>query len=180
MNNKKCFIEYKKAFSSFWREGFLDSDHQALQILKKYLSSQYATSLESIVLSDKHAEHIHHDLIRNGFQFFESELFVKESNCTVPHLFYIHEDGGMVRLKPEGNGEENSIAHGVKCVLQNPLDHTYESEAFKLDDQGFPLPKGVRESDFINLDESVRGDFDHKDKWLDWVMGKVHFPIHTS
>ena len=156
-----------------WREGFLDSEHEVVQAIQNFINGEIGRSLRSISLENCTLREIQKNIEDVGFQAVSVNLLDSDK----PHMFYVHPDRGLIRLKPEGCDITDRSPYGVKCILGNITDLSYENELFKVSESGIPMPKGVQVSDHINLDPSEMSPFATKDKWLDWVMKQVHVDI---
>lgn len=65
---------------------------------------------------------------------------------TIRHDIYVHPDGGMVKIKPDGDPQNpiprRRIPNAIKCVQLNiGPDTSFANEAFRVDNKGNPLPK---------------------------------------
>jgi hypothetical protein len=157
-------------------------DTKLKETLTAYQKGTKGGSVKDLVLEGKSAPQLHDELIKRGFTLedpngrlqdwnpktkqMEYRLrdgsFTTDKNLAlkegVPHYVYVHKDGGMVRVKPEGNPDGvRNVPHTSKSVLHEPfkngkLDTSWPNEAFKVNDKGQAVPKaptvegGMREA----------------------------------
>jgi hypothetical protein len=144
------------------RKGLKDS-------IDSFAAGNQGKSVKDLALSKKTGEQIHDDLINKGFRHKRELLTVdvngkrefvlsrpdasgklttadpKHSDI-VPQDIYTHSDGGMVRVKPEGDPSSpfRPQAHANKSVMYNPKNGTdFNNEAFKVTNNGDPVPKSA-------------------------------------
>ncbi|MEB3197682.1 MAG: hypothetical protein VKP62_10810 [Candidatus Sericytochromatia bacterium] len=124
------------------------------QALKAYAQGMLGKSVQGMDLRGKAAAEIREELQRRGFL---RELGVIKDVRTgqavlnpktgrpVPMEVWTHRDGGMVRIKPEGDptSRHRPAPHLSVSVLYPPgsSGHDFNNEAFKVDFAGNPLPK---------------------------------------
>jgi len=86
---------------------------------------------------------------------------------------YTHRDGGMVRMRPDGvPGDLRwSSPHAIKAVLYDATrPATRDNEAFKVTNDGYPVPKTPHRSDgMVQL-----ADREANEARLDALMRDVH------
>lgn len=89
----------------------------------------------------------HDDVIRDPVT---KEPALDSANNTAPMIVYTHPDGGMVRVKPQGDPANRFRPQPhVSMSVRNPPDASYQNfdlEAFKVSNDGIPLPKYPRDA----------------------------------
>lgn len=132
--------EYKKLLDA-WESGSPYPDG-------KYAGKVPGQSVKKLDVSGKTPEELHEMLTSQGFQHKRETLSNGE-----PMDFYLHPDGGMVRVKPEGDSANKfrSQPHVSKSVrLRLDEDTSFDNEAFKVTNDGVATPaapsaeKGMR------------------------------------
>jgi hypothetical protein len=150
----------------------LHSDTDLKKVQDEYLdpSNKKGKSVRDLKVSGKTFEKLHEELEAKGFRLqdregrlqdynpatkkmeyklrdgtFTTDLEVAKKNG-VPQYIYVHEDGGMVRLKPEGtpgnpNRNEVNISKSVLYKAEfdangKVRDASFNNEAFKVGDDG--------------------------------------------
>lgn len=124
------------------------------QALKAYARGILGKSVQQMDLRDKTSQEVRQELTKRGFQ---REMGVikdvrtgqpvinPKTGKAVPMEIWTHADGGMVRLKPDGDPTSRfrPQAHLSISVLYPPgaSGHDFNNEAFKIDHNGRPLPK---------------------------------------
>jgi hypothetical protein len=135
--------------------------------LDSFATGDKGKSVKDLDLSKKSGEKLHEDLLDKGFKH-KREPLTKEvdgtreyvlsqpgkdgkmttSDPTDPNIvsqdLYTHPDGGMVRVKPEGDPSSpfRPQPHASKSVLHDPTKGTdLSNEAFKVTNNGEPVPK---------------------------------------
>jgi hypothetical protein len=116
----------------------IGSDHKA---------HVYGDSVRKLDLRGKSAQALDAELKAKGFVRHDDQLRDPrtQEQLGVPMTVYVHPDGGMVRIKPQGDPTSpiRPQPHGSKAVRW-PVDGAYTSfdqEAFKIDAVGNPRPK---------------------------------------
>ncbi|MGL5719673.1 MAG: hypothetical protein ACRCYP_02600 [Alphaproteobacteria bacterium] len=124
----------------------------------------------------------------------------KDSENAVPIFIYYHPDLATVRVKPmgtpiDGSGRKKSPAPepqvSINILLKNPFEGgnkepnlSYDNEAFKVTESGFPIPKGPSQKfGFRMFHEGENLTPEQKDDQASWVatlMGNVHIPVSTK
>lgn len=137
--------------SLIWNTQLTPRTEQAISAFKRGLLGK---SVRDLDLRDLGADEVRGELKKRGFQ---REMGVIKDVRTgqpvinprtgrpVPMEIWTHADGGMVRLKPEGDPTSRfrPQAHLSISVLYPPgaSGHDFNNEAFKVDYTGNPLPK---------------------------------------
>lgn len=157
--------------SSIWDADFIASDKLTADALKEFHLSKRGILARHLKLAGKSADEIHNLLIGKKFSHMKVPLKVRgddekywlkdgstTQNINDPKLvlmdIYVHKDGSMVRVKPFGvpdlSGliEPRRMPHVSKSVLKKLCqkaectpDTSFVNEAFKITDEGFPVPK---------------------------------------
>ncbi len=134
-----------------WNTQLTPRTEQAIQAFKRGILGR---SVRDLDLRNKTADAVRTELKNRGFK---AEMGVIKDVQTgkpvinpvtgkpVPMEIWTHADGGMVRLKPEGDPTSRfrPQAHLSISVLYPPgaSGHDFNNEAFKVDYKGNPLPK---------------------------------------
>lgn len=113
----------------------------------------YGNSVKTLRIDGLNAKQLDRELVRRGFTKHRSVVHDPVTKKPVLDFqgreiimdAYTHPDGGMVRVKPNGDvtSKYRPQPHASKSV-RYPADASYENfefEAFKVDDLGMPLPK---------------------------------------
>ncbi len=209
---KALSIPFNKP-ESIWSSKELSRNPQLKNTLSEYIEGRRGQSLQGIVLSQHSVEELHAILLSKKFRHSRvplahwingSRLYCQLDGTlsptydlnTTPQDIYIHDDGGMVRLKPRGIPCKHPqllrrLPHGAKCVLfdvtpvcQNAhceLDTSYANEAFKISDQDLPVPKGIASSAGIKIAPAKAKDAcsflsnqAYMQGWLNAIMDAAH------
>jgi hypothetical protein len=144
----------------------------------------YGRSVKHLDISGQTAEQIDTALKGKGFVRIDDEIrdFKTGQPLGVPMTVYVHPDGGMVRVKPQGDPASpmRKQPHASKSVRWPP-DASYaefEREAVKIDQAGNPRPKLP-----AHLHASPQGT-GKADRWgyVDYFMDNVHtdLPLRAS
>jgi hypothetical protein len=91
----------------------------------------------------------------------------------VTESFYTQRDGGMVHVLPQGipGDLRRPGPHASKSVLYNPMrPPTWDNQAFKVTNDGFPVPKSPHGSDGT----AQLPDVDANEVYLDAVMREAY------
>ncbi len=156
---------------SIWDADFLASDQLLATALKEFRLGKRGQLAKQIKLTGKSAHELHSWLLSKKFSHQQVPLkvrgddknyWLKDGGVTEdindPNLvlmdIYVHKDGSMVRIKssgiPDSSGlvESRRMPHASKSVLKSlctgkncTQDTSFNNEAFKVTDEGFPLPK---------------------------------------
>lgn len=157
--------------TGIWDQSTLmDPQHRPLKdALDAVTNGKKGQSVAHYDLSGKTGRELHEDLLASGFKHKRQPLSTNKNgqreyglskraaNGTwttldprhpdvLPQDLYTHRDGGMVRVKPEGDtaSEFRRQPHASKSVLIDPKKGTsLDNEAFKLTNSGRPVPKSV-------------------------------------
>lgn len=124
------------------------------QAIKSYSQGLLGKSVKGLDLRNQTADQVREQLSRRGFV---REMGVikdvrtgkpvinPKTGLPVPMEVWTHQDGGLVRLKPEGDptSRHRPAPHLSVSVLYPPgaSGHDFNNEAFKVDFAGNPLPK---------------------------------------
>jgi hypothetical protein len=124
---------------SLWDQDVLKKNPQLQKTLDDFVAGKQGQSVRNLNLEGKTADQMRQELLDKGFEHHPERLA-----SGVPHDIYTHRDGGMVRIKPEGDpaSPHRSQPHVSKSVLYDPDKGTgYENEAFKVANEGQAVPK---------------------------------------
>jgi hypothetical protein len=118
----------------------------------------YGASVRGVDLRNLTADEIDLLMRARGFTRYDDAIrdpvtkmpILDSNNNTAPMLVYTHPDGGMVRVKPQGDPANRfrSQPHASMSV-RNPPDAPYQDfdmESFKVSNDGIPLPKYPRDA----------------------------------
>ncbi|MEB3284745.1 MAG: hypothetical protein VKN33_05620 [Candidatus Sericytochromatia bacterium] len=124
------------------------------QAIRSFAQGTLGQSVKGMDLRHRTAEQVRHELTRRGFS---REMGVikdvrtgrpvinPQTGRPIPMEVWTHRDGGMVRIKPEGDplSRHRPAPHLSVSVLYPPgaSGHDFNNEAFKVDFAGNPLPK---------------------------------------
>jgi hypothetical protein len=96
---------------------------------------------------------------------------------TIPLVSLLCKDGGVIRLKPEGDPtyKKNPDPNAVKAMRFFGVDRydSFEDEAFKIDDAGMPIPKWSKDLN-VELPELTSGD---RDRYIEEWAKDAHSPL---
>jgi hypothetical protein len=156
---------------SIWDADFLATNQLLATALKEFRLGKRGQLARQIKLTGKSAQEIHGLLLSKKFSHKQVPLkvrrddenyWLKDGGITEdindPNLvlmdIYVHNDGSMIRIKsfgiPDASGlvELRRMPHASKSVLKNlckgkncTQDTSFNNEAFKVTDEGFPIPK---------------------------------------
>lgn len=152
------------------------------QALKAFAAGTLGGSVKGLDLRNKAAAEVRSELTRRGFV---AELGVIKDVRTgqpvlnpktgkpVPMEIWTHRDGGMVRIKPEGDptSRHRPAPHLSVSVLYPPgaSGHDFNNEAFKVDFSGNALPKWASDARNPFPAASPAGK-----RFLDDLAGRTH------
>ncbi len=150
--------------------------------IQSYKMGSTGGSVRTLNLINKPLAEVRQDLIRRGFQLEQSVIRDVQTGAPVlnpttgkelPMEVWIHPDGGMVRIKPEGDPTSRfrPQPHLSVSVLYPPgaSGHNFNNEAFKVDASGNPLPKWAADASNPFGAETPAGK-----KWLDDLASRTH------
>lgn len=147
-----------------WDQRTLEKRPQLQQQLDRYDAGQVGSSVRNLDLSGRTPEQIHDELAANGFTRTRGPLAagrdgagntlyktidgrrITDANApdVVVQDIYEHPDGGVVRVKPEGDPGHpfRPEVHASKSVKMDPTQPpTWQNEGFKVTNGGRPVPK---------------------------------------
>ncbi len=196
-----------------WDTYHLEKNPMLNKAIEEFIKGERAASIRELVLENKTPEEIHNLLKSAGFSHERKALFAGKNMGVVtywrhdgtktndpsdpeavPMDIYIHEDGGMVRIKPFGVPNPSGKAprrqpHLSKAVLLDltpqkkagrlTYDLSFRNEAFKVSATNIPIPKtpaiygGMYKPPFKNK-QRLNG-------YISYLMGVAHqdlpFPL---
>src|SRR5262249_21967657 len=146
----------------------------------------------------KTPEALHEELLAKGFEHQREPLAAGKDPATgqqlykkmdgtrttnpndpdiVPHDIYTHPDGGMVRIKPEGDPGPGirPEPHASKSVLFDSKKGTgFDNEAFKVTNDGNAVPKSPnKDAGMKQAPPGSSGNFENQG-FKDTVMTQAH------
>lgn len=142
---------FTRSGGEVWAKELAPATRQAVAKFNNPKSS-YGKSVKHVDLRNKSFKAIDKLLLDRGFKKEVGSIYdpasggpLKDASGTVAkQVFYLHTDGGMIRIKPEGHpGSMRPAPHASKAV-RNPANasHTdFNFEAFKVDSAGNAQPK---------------------------------------
>ncbi|HEY9721332.1 MAG TPA: hypothetical protein V6D47_04920 [Oscillatoriaceae cyanobacterium] len=149
--------------------------------LNAYQKGQVGNSVRGLDLRGMTAGAIRTTLLRRGFKMEKSNLRDFKTGQPlvdpitgepIPMEVWCHEDGGMVRLKPQGDptNKHRPQPHASVSVKYPPdaSGHDFNHEAFKLDYAGNPLPKWAKDAN------NPYGDTAAGKQFLDDLADRTH------
>ena len=165
--------------SKIWNTSLTPRTEAAIQ---SYRMGALGRSVQSLNLMNKAVAEVRQDLLRRGFKLEQSVIRDVRTGKPVlnpttgkelPMEIWIHPDGGMVRIKPEGDPTSRfrPQPHLSVSVLYPPgaSGHNFNNEAFKVDASGNPLPKWAADASNPFGAETPAGK-----KWLDDLASRTH------
>lgn len=149
--------------------------------LMAYQQGRVGNSVRGLDLRGLSAGAIRAQLLRRGFKMERTNLrdfktgqplVDPETGEPIPMEVWCHPDGGMVRLKPQGDptNKHRPQPH-VSVSVKYPPDasgHDFNHEAFKLDYAGNPLPKWAKDAN------NPYGDTPAGKQFLDDLADRTH------
>jgi len=197
-----------------WDQEALANDPRLKSTLDKFDDPNDPTgkSVKNLDLSGKTPEEIHDELIANGFEHERKGIiafprsdpdeyktydpstgqFGRSADPNDPNLvpqdFYTHDDGGMVRVKPEGdpgNGQRPQ-PQVSKSVLDPPDDTGWPSgpggsgEQFKVTNDGDPVPRAPKGPGGMSQGPGDSSGSDENSGWGDGAMDSGHTNLPPS
>lgn len=178
----------------------LDPQYRSLKdTLDAVAAGKKGRSVARIALSGKTSKELHEELLARGFKHKREPLSTYENGRTeyvlskegadgalttpdprhpdvLPQDLYTHRDGGMVRVKPEGDtgSRFRPQPHASKSVLIDPKNGTsLDNEAFKLTSRGHPVPKSPYGSTGIKPKSAIGTKGEYKG-YQDQLMEEAH------
>jgi hypothetical protein len=161
-------------------------DPEVRQSVQEYKSGKtlatgqvYGASVKALDLRGKTAAEIDEILLNRGFKRFADVIrdpkthqpLLDASGRQTPMIVYVHADGGMVRVKPQGDPTSKFRPQpDLSKSVRHPYDadyRDYSREAFKVDSLGRPLPKSP--ADLKNPYEGTPLKDTFADGWADTV-----------
>jgi hypothetical protein len=128
------------------------------QAIEAYKAGMLGRSVQNLDLRNKTAEQVRQELTRRGFQCemgvikdvrTGKPVINPKTGKQVPMEIWSHADGGMVRIKPEGDptNMHRPQPHLSMSVKYPPSadGHDFNDEAFKVDHCGHALPKWAKD-----------------------------------
>lgn len=210
--------------ASVWDQSVITPDTKLGKALQDFENGVRGKSVRSLKLGGQSADKVHDLLLAAGFQHRRVPLFAKKEkgkavfwrrdgttttdskdDQLVPMDIYVHPDGGMVRVKPEGVPKpgRGQKPHATKAVLyegppkkegspdnKDVVDTRYQREAFKISEEGHPLPKGISSKvglRFIaplenahNNPEQAHQRRQERKGWIATIMEAAHIPLASD
>lgn len=213
--NKSVFEE-----GSVWDTLFLEKRPKLKKALEEFLENKRGMSVKDLDLTGLSPEKIHETLVNKGFIHVREPLkaglskgkvrywrrdgtysFDRQEQDLIPHDIYVHSDGGVVRIKPEGIPNPKhprpapAYSKSVLLSLEQKYHYrlakkipkiTYRNEAFKVGLKGHPVPKGPNRQFGLRLLYSKEMLEKNKDLtqeqrgWIDGIMQAGHPPLPSD
>jgi hypothetical protein len=196
---------------SLWDQEILKNNPHLRQALQEYAEGKRGLSVKDLMLTNKTPQLIHSELVGKGFKHKRVPLVVNP-NDKAPQYWrvdgsktnskwgrdlihmdtYYHKDGGLVRVKPQGIPDPKyprSHPHAAKSVLlntNNVSDTSWKNEAFKVSEEGHPIPKAPTKAAGLKLSLSrlqrdlVDNGEDLIANWMNAVMDKAHLDVKVD
>lgn len=189
---------------SCWHQDFLTNNPRIARALLEFSKGQRGNSIRNLQFSDATPAKIHKILIAKGFWHqrtgikLKDKWLARDGRLTVrPHAdivaqdIYVHPDGGMIRVKPEGIPASIHLPrkhpYYVKAVLVKlePCNHlhcqhdtSFNNEAFKVSTDDIPLPKaptyGLKIPKIATTSLKL---YAFRQGWIDSIMHHVHLEM---
>lgn len=197
-------VDVEKGFRApdgVWDQETLANNTKLRDTLERFDAGEVGASGKEIPVAGKSPEEIHEDLTGAGFQYHREPLFaardpegnvlyrLRDGTTTpssddpeiVPHDIYTHDDGTMVRVKPEGDpGGRRPVPHVSKSVVDPPHQTGWDNEIFKITDDGDPVPKAPQKAyGAVSQPASSQGQ-DYNVGYADGVMGAAHVDLGAN
>lgn len=171
---------------SVWNQEYLNSDNAQAKRLKTQLErferGQVGASVRDIDIVNKSADQIDTEAIANGFtkktepmrvNGTQGAYYTKDRKITADpsdpevarQVFYEHADGGMIRVKPDGDpgNKARPEPQVSKSVRFTPSGTEWQNEAFKVSAEGIALPKSPN-VDAIEISPRLKNNFSTEEK----------------
>ena len=195
---------------SVWNPEILAKRSSLRTTLKAFQEGKMGQSARKIKVAGKTPQALHEELMGMGFKHKRLPLSAygkekgnrqywlrngekttnpKDSNV-VPLDVYFHSDGTLIRVKPEGTPSPKSLRpqpSATKAVVYkaspNDFDLRYGNEAFKVSEEGIPLPKGPSSKTGFRfpLDRKAIHKMPHPEEgrdilkgWITTIMSQAH------
>jgi hypothetical protein len=152
------------------------------QAIKAFAAGTLGASVKGLDLRNRTAAEVQTELTRRGFVRELSHIrdvrtgqpvLNPKTGKPVPMEIWTHRDGGMVRIKPEGDptSRHRPLPHLSVAVLYPPgaSGHDFNNEAFKVDFAGNALPKWAADARNPYPAASPAGK-----RFLDDLAGRTH------
>jgi hypothetical protein len=149
--------------------------------LAAYQRGEVGRSVRGLDLRGQSVGAIRQELLRRGFKMEKTELrdfktgkplVDPRTGKAIPMEVWCNKDGGMVRLKPQGDptSKHRPQPHASVSVKYPPdaSGHDFNHEAFKLDYAGNPLPKWAKDAN------NPFGDTLEGKQFLDDLANRTH------
>jgi hypothetical protein len=196
---------------SLWDQETLRNNPKLAEALKEYSEGRRGLSVKNLNLANKTPQVIHHELLDKGFKHSRAPLLVnvndnnkdywrKDGSTTKSRVgkdlvymdTYSHSDGGLVRVKSQGVPDPRhprKQPHAAKSVLLNTVninDTSWQNEAFKVSNEGRPIPKApTKEAGLKSYESRLKNDLvgageNLFSQWVNEVMNKAHININVD
>ncbi|MGI4851748.1 MAG: hypothetical protein ACRYGR_07380 [Janthinobacterium lividum] len=202
---------------SVWNQEILSAKTHLREAIANFMKGERGKSVRDLKLAGKKPDELHKELIAAGFQHERVPLRAPKQDkiCKywrrdgtktsdaqdaqiVPMDIYAHADGGLVRVKPEGvpcPKYSHAVPQATKSVVYNltakdgkSFDTRYPNEAFKVTDEGMPLPKGlspktglrliIDRKEIPNMKEADAQSTKQEHKgWIETIMSVSHVDL---
>jgi hypothetical protein len=190
---------------SVWDARVLESQPALKARLQSFLDGECGASVKTLKVAGLTREQLADLLEKKGFTEHKP-LSARRSpagsgapRSTPPNRqqIYIHPDGGIVRIKPLGH-RWHPTPHAVKTVMYKTTPETgpgettskeaakifdptsWANEAFKVTDEGYPVPKSPKPGEGLRHPGADMGHPDALFGWVDAIMESAHADLTPS
>jgi len=171
---------------SIWDKEYLNRDQELAEIIKKFMTGDYAAKARKLNFDGMSKEQIIKKLLSENFVKKTPEEKVdellgraKDREVQDNGETYVATDGSLIRIKEASKYRYNRPqAYIVKAALKNPTSPpTWQNEAFKITKDGYPVPKGPKQSQGLKIHAPNTSGQDEDKGWVDLIMEEVHIDI---
>ncbi|MDX1923730.1 MAG: hypothetical protein SFT91_00600 [Rickettsiaceae bacterium] len=169
-----------------WDLSVLKRETELSNLLHKFLEGNYANKAKTLDMTNLTKAQAAEKLLKEGFEKKETDNVVdkmlgrsKDSEIADSGEIYVHPDGSLVRIKDYSNHRKHRPqAYLVKAALKNPSGPpTWQNEAFKISNEGYPIPKGPRQNEGMKIHAPSTSGEDEDRGWVDLIMEEAHLDI---
>ncbi|MDX2050206.1 MAG: hypothetical protein SFT93_03420 [Rickettsiaceae bacterium] len=183
-----AFKEEPLSENGIWDLKILERNTELRDLLNHFLAGKYGNRAKDLSLHNVGKEELIVILEKEGFTKKDLIDTSKENSTKKDRLLnesgeiYVHADGSMFRIKDASNRRKyRQQAYYVKSVLKNPEGPpSWQNEAFKVSESGYPIPKAPRQSDGIKLHAPNSSGPDEDEGWLGYIMDEAHIELNSE
>ena len=211
----KTFENSRENLYLIWNKSYLEKRLKLNEVIQFYINGHIGQQARNAKLEDMSVEQIHKTLVGKGFFHKRVPLIVsvrgkkkrvyldrhgcylnKDQDGVIYMDMYIHTDGSLIRVKPQGIPGFNpksgrsyrqarpEVTRSVLLELngecnqtQCSYDYSFKNEAFKITPSGFPIPKLPNSG----LRPDILSQPKFKQKMIkDIIMSFVHLDIDVK